>query len=61
MLKFLSQVMKACVPAVAQKEEEALQRWKEENRAAPVHLNPERLGKPTHKTSPNTNHLQQFV
>lgn len=44
----LSQVTKVCVAAVAQKEEEALQRWKEENRPPPVHLNPERLGKPTH-------------
>lgn len=43
----LSQVTKVCVAAVAQKEEEALQRWKEENRPPPVHLNPERLGKPT--------------
>lgn len=33
---------------VAQKEEEDLQRWKETNRAAPVHLNPEKLGKTPH-------------
>lgn len=36
---------------VSQKELEDLQRWKEANRAPPVHLNPERLGKPTHTLS----------
>lgn len=32
------------IKMMAQKEEEDLQRWKETNRAPPVHLNPEKLG-----------------
>ncbi|XP_022064502.2 epithelial-stromal interaction protein 1 [Acanthochromis polyacanthus] len=32
------------IKTMAQKEEEAFQRWKEANRPPPVHLNPERLG-----------------
>ncbi|XP_042350915.1 epithelial-stromal interaction protein 1 [Plectropomus leopardus] len=36
--------LRSKIKMMAQKEEEALQRWKEENRPAPVQLNPERLG-----------------
>lgn len=45
------QVIKVYFAIVSQKELEDLQRWKEANRAPPVHLNPERLGKPIHTMS----------
>lgn len=39
-----NQSRRSKLTTMAQKEEEALQRWKEENRPPPVHLNPEKLG-----------------
>lgn len=46
---------------VAQKEVEDLQRWREANRATSVHLTPERLGKPTHRTSVLTHSPQMQI
>lgn len=41
------------VTAVAQREEEELQRWRETHRVASVHEDPERLGKRQHPPSPS--------